>query len=171
MELYVSALNPEERGNVSLPSESTTVISGGTAQKGMSDTFLREDEWGKAQQRLILYLQSLKVPPFEVLELALEALKRAREKPETVENGHPVTASMRALREILSQRKPTGPLKAEIKQMMPDHPFPQEGDPFLQEGDPFRGIQSMPPLNRGSMIPERANQKLPSHQTSQPDAF
>jgi len=48
--------------------------------------------------------------------------------------------------------------------MMLDHPF-------LEEGDPFRGIQCTPPLNRGSMIPERANQKLSSHQTSQPDAF
>jgi hypothetical protein len=136
-------------------------MSGGKIQSGNSSKVSREDEWGKAQQRLILYLQSLKIPPFEVLELALEALKMAGEKWESAEKAlPPVTASMRALIQILSRRKPRGELKAEIKQMTLILPF-------LEESDLFRGIQSMPPLNRGTMLPERARQKISSHLTSQ----
>jgi hypothetical protein len=138
------------------------VISGGTIQSGVSSKVSREDDWAKAQQRLILYLQSLKIPPFEVLELALEALKMADEKWESGENEHPVTASMRALRQILFRRKPKGDLKPEIKQMMLNLPF-------LEESDLSCGINSMPPLNRGTMVPEKARQRLSSHLTSQPD--
>ena len=138
------------------------MISGGKIQSGILSRVSREDEWGKAQQRLVLYLQSLKIPPFEVLELALEALKMAGEKWESAEKGDPpVTASMRALRQLLSRRKPTGELKAEIKQRILILPF-------LEESDLFCGIKSMPPLNRGTMLPERARQKLSSHLTSQP---
>ena len=132
------------------------MISVGKIQSGILSRVSREDEWGKAQQRLVLYLQSLKIPPFEVLELALEALKMAGEKGDP-----PVTASMRALRQLLSRRKPTGELKAEIKQRILILPF-------LEESDLFCGIKSMPPLNRGTMLPERARQKLSSHLTSQP---
>ena len=138
------------------------MISRGTIHSGISSKVSREDEWGKAQQRLILYLQSLKIPPFEVLELALEALKMAHEKWESGENEHPVTASMRALRQILFRRTPKGEPKPEIKQMMLDLPF-------LEESDFFGGIKSMPPLNRGTMVPEKARQRLSSHSSSQPD--
>jgi hypothetical protein len=98
----------------------------------------------------------LKIPPFEVLELALEALKLAGEKWESAEKGSsPVTASMRALRHLLSRRKPRVELKAETKQMILILPF-------LDEGDLFRGVQSMPPLNRGTMLPERAGRGISS---------
>jgi hypothetical protein len=137
------------------------VISGGKIQSGISSRVSNEDEWGQAQQRLILYLRSLKIPPFEVLELALEALKMAVEKWESAEKGDPpVTGAMRALRQLLSRRKPTDELKADIKQMM-------RSLPFLEEDDLFRGIKSVPPLNRGTMLPERARQKPSSHLTSQ----
>jgi hypothetical protein len=77
------------------------VISGGKIQNGNSSRVSREDEWGKAQERLVLYLQSLKIPPFEVLELALKALKMAGEKWKSADKGLlPVTASMRALRQL-----------------------------------------------------------------------
>jgi hypothetical protein len=103
----------------------------------------------------------LKIPPFEVLELALEALKLAGEKWESAEKGFsPVTASMRALRQLLSRRKPKGELKAEKKQMILILPF-------LEESDLFSGVQSMPPLNRGTMLPETARQRISSHLTSQ----
>jgi len=143
-------------------SDAATVVSGGKIQNGNSSKVTREDEWGKAQQRLSLYLQSLKIPPFEVLEMALEALKIAGEKWESAEKGFsPVTASMRALRQLLSRRKPRGELKAETKQLMLILPY-------LEEGDLFRGVQSMPPLNRGTMLPERAGRRISSHLTSQP---
>ena len=136
------------------------MISVGTIHSGISSRVSREDDWGKAQQRLILYLQSLKIPPFEVLELALEALKIAHEKWEGGDE-HPVTASMRALRHILFRRAPKGELRPEIKQMMLDLPF-------LEQSDRSHWIRSMPPLNRGIMVPEKARQRLSSHPSPQP---
>jgi hypothetical protein len=154
-------ISPElNKENTSPLSDAATGISGGKIQNGNSSKVSHEDEWGKAQQRLILYLQSLKIPPFEVLELALEALKIAGEKWESAEKGSsPITASMRALRQLLSRRKPKGELKAEKKQMILILPF-------LEESDLFRGVQSMPPLNRGTMLPETARQRISCHLTS-----
>jgi hypothetical protein len=133
-----------------------------TSEEKIQNGIPREDEWGKAQQRLVLYLQSLKIPPFEVLELALEALKMAGGKCESAEKGEPpVTSSMRALRQILSRRNPIGGLNAEIKHTMLSLPF-------LEEGDLFGRLKSTPPLNRGTMLPEKVRQRLSSHPTSQP---
>jgi hypothetical protein len=138
------------------------VISGGKIQSGISSRVSGEDEWGKAQQRLVLYLQFLKIPPFEVLELALEALNMAREQWESAERDpSPVAASMNALRQLLSRRKPIAEPKADIKQMILNLPF-------LAESELFRGMQSMPPLNRGSMLPEKARKRLSSPLVSQP---
>jgi hypothetical protein len=120
------------------------------------------DPWGKAQQRLILYLQSLGIPPFEVLELALEALKAAKERRESGDNAHPVTAAVRALRQILFLRKPTSEgLKPETKRMMLNLPY-------LEESELSCAIKSAPPLNRGTMVPEKARKKLASHPASNP---
>lgn len=119
-----------------------------------------EDDWGKAQQRLIFYLQSLKIPPFEVLELALDALRMAREELDGAEKGQtPVTASMRILRRLLSSRRPTGKLKAEMGQKMLSLPY-------AGEKDLCRGIRSMPPLTRGTMLPERVRKRSSSHPNS-----
>jgi hypothetical protein len=138
------------------------VISGGKIQSRISSRVSGEDEWGKAQQRLILYLQFLKIPPFEALELALEALKTAGEQWESSEKDpSPVAASMNALRQLLSRRKPMAEPIADINQMILNLPF-------LVESDLFRGIQSMPPLNRGSMLPEKARKRLSSPLESQP---
>lgn len=138
------------------------MISGGKLQSGISSRVSGEDEWGKAQQRLILYLQFLKIPPFDVLELALEALKMAGEQWESAaRDPSPVAASMNALRHLLSRRKPMAEPKADTKQMILNLPF-------LAESELFRGIQSMPPLKRGSMLPEKARQRLSSPLMSQP---
>jgi hypothetical protein len=105
----------------------------------------------------------LKIPPFEVLELALEALKIAGEEWESDEKTPPpVTVSMRALRQLLSRRKPMAESAADAEQMI-------SNIPFLAENDLFRGIQSVPPLTRGTMLPEKARQRPPSHPMSQPD--
>jgi hypothetical protein len=110
-----------------------------------------EEDWGKAQQRLILYLQFLKVPPFEALELALEALKRARLSPELDADNPPITAALRALRQLLTQRPPAhGGDRTPSAELKPAVRQPHGG----REDDISRGVKSMPRLNRGSMLPK-----------------
>ena len=139
------------------------MISGGKIQNDGLSTISGEDDWDQAQQRLILYLRSLKIPPFEVLELATEALKTASEERESAGKGPPpVTAAMRALRQLLSRRKPTVQLKRDIGQMMLILPF-------LEESDLPCGIKSMPLLNRGTMLPVKVRQRLSTHLSSQTD--
>jgi hypothetical protein len=111
------------------------------------------EEWGKAQQRVILYLQILKVPPFEVLELALEALKRARESQERQGEDPPVTAAVRALRQLLLQRQ-SSQSKDSGSSAMPKKIISQL--PVLEDADISRGIKSMPSVNRGVMVPKRS---------------
>ncbi len=147
-------------GESPLP-EVVAVKSGGTLQSGISRSDSGEDEWGKAQQRLILYLQSLKIPPFEILELALEALKEARKKCESAERGHPVSVSMHTLRRLLLERRATGAIEPHTKQRVVNLPF-------MDERELFGGIQSTPPLNRGVMVPEKARRSLASRLMSQP---
>jgi hypothetical protein len=124
-----------------------------TLQGGGAKIDFSEEEWGKAQHRLILYLQFLKVPPFEVLELALEALRRARQSQELAGENPPVTAAVRALRQLLLQRQyPYGRNGApglETKKIM----VPARA---LEDDDISRGIKSTPALNRGVMVPKRS---------------
>jgi hypothetical protein len=127
--------------------------SGNETLQGRSAKIYFPEEWGKAQQRLILYLQCLKVPPFEELELALEALKRARQSQDLQGENSPVTAAMRALRQLLLQRQSSyvrngtpsaGPKKITVQV------------PAMEVDDISRGIESMPPVNRGVMVPKRS---------------
>lgn len=106
---------------------------------------IREEAWRKAQQRVLAYLQYLNLPSPENLELALKALKRARAELEDSPEAHPATESWRALQTLLSEE-----------------PVPDVQDLSASQGKMpsligIQGlcgeIQSMPALNRGSMVP------------------
>lgn len=104
-----------------------------------------EEDWQKAQQRVLAYLQFLNLPSVESLELALQALKRAiarlGDSPET----HPITESWRALQALLAEEAfpaAQGPVSPEGKIPSPTGIHGLCGE-----------IRSMPALNRGSMVP------------------
>jgi len=104
-----------------------------------------DKNWQRAQQRVLAYLQFLNLPSVENLELALQALKRARSRLDDSPESHPITESWRTLRALLAEEA-----------------FPATVDLVSPEGQipPLSGIhglcgeiQSMPALNRGSMVP------------------
>jgi hypothetical protein len=108
-----------------------------------------EEEWQKAQQRLSLYLRLMKLPPLDSLEIALQALKTARQTP----GGEPpLSKSMRALRRLLSEWERIRKEDPEtVDGIGPDRiPFPAP-----LGTDYCGGIRSRPLLNRGCMIPEK----------------
>jgi hypothetical protein len=131
--------------------------AGGTScreplQEGREEIDFSGEEWVRAEQRLILYLQSLKIPPFEALELALEALTHARQSRELAGENRPVVAAMQALRQLLLQRQSSygkngGPRVTPKKIILQV--------PVLENVDISRGVKSMPSLNRGVMVPKR----------------
>jgi hypothetical protein len=110
-----------------------------------------EEEWQKAQQRVSLYLRLMKLPPLESLELALQALKRARQTPG---EAAPLSKSMHALRQVLSERergRKEDPGTGELIEMA-SIPLP------APLGRGFSGgIRSWPLLNRGFMLPEEVH--------------
>ena len=106
-----------------------------------------EDVWEKAQQRVSLYLRVMKVPPLEGLELALEAMKRARRATDSI---HPLARAMQALRQVLAenearQERETVDLLKVTRIRLPS----------LTGREDCRGISSRPPINRGFMVPEK----------------
>ena len=106
---------------------------------------IREEAWQKAQQRVLAYLQFLRLPSPENLELALKALKRAGAGLGDSPEAHPVTESFRALQTLLGEEpfpdaQAPGSAEGKISSLM--------GIPAL-----CRKIQAMPALNRGSMVP------------------
>ena len=62
-----------------------------------------EKNWQRAQQRVLAYLQLLNLPSVETLELALEALKRARSRLDDSPESHPITESWRALQALFAE--------------------------------------------------------------------
>jgi hypothetical protein len=108
-----------------------------------------EDVWEKAQQRVSLYLRLMKVPPLESLELALEAMKRARQAPDSA---HPLTRAMQALRQVLAEHKSRQ--ERETIDLLKVTRIPL---PSLAGKEACRGIRSSPPINRGFMVPEEVS--------------
>jgi len=102
-------------------------------------------DWQRAQQRVLAYLHFLNLPSVENLELALQSLKRARaqmgDSPET----HPITQSWRALQAIIAEQAP--PATQDL--VSPEGKIP----PLTRIHSLCGQIQSMPALNRGSMVP------------------
>jgi hypothetical protein len=111
-----------------------------------------EQEWQRAQQRVILYLRLLNMPALEALQVATEALQRAQKE---VHGGGgelpPVTLAMQCLRQVLGDIKgkaEVGPEReALFRSVCPWSPPPEKGDMPAE-------ARSMPPIHRGSMVPE-----------------
>jgi hypothetical protein len=75
------------------------------------------DDMQLARERLMLYLELLRVPPQQADELLAKAIRQAQ----LATGGNPIQDAMRALQELLGEEKVR--------------------------------IASMPPLNRGAMVP------------------
>lgn len=97
-----------------------------------------ESAWQLARDRVLLYLRALNLPPFRAMELGLEALKR------TGPAGIPVAVS--TLRTLLKEE---GLDKGVV----------------TEEGE---YISSIPPMNRGVMIPEDLTASQPTQPSASP---
>ncbi len=105
-----------------------------------------EDVWQKAQQRILLYLRLMKVPPLESLELALEAMKRANQTNRTAP---PLTRAMKALRQVLAEHESRQEGKTIDLLDVTRIPLPS-----VKGREACTGIRSRPLINRGFMVPE-----------------
>jgi hypothetical protein len=111
-----------------------------------------EQEWQRAQHRLILYLRLLDMPALDALQAATEALRAAQEEAGDGErNLPPVTLAMQSLRKVLAELKVRTDFGLEgedlFRAMCPWSPPPEKDDiPSA--------ARSMPLIHRGSMVPE-----------------
>jgi hypothetical protein len=106
---------------------------------------LHDRNWRRAQQRVLAYLQFLNLSSVETLELALRALIQARSRIEDSPESHTVTESWRALQSLLADR--ASPAAQDF--VSPEGKMP----PLTGIRGLCGQIQSMPALNRGSMVP------------------
>lgn len=98
-------------------------------------------DWQKAFHRVFLYLQTLNVPEEKALELTREALRLASSNQRDTPGSPSIPEAMRALRELLTKHL----------FLLRKESFSQKGA-FL--GKNLNGLSSMPPLNRGFMVPD-----------------
>ena len=108
---------------------------------------LHDKNWQRAQQRVLAYLRFLNLPSVVNLELALQALNRARSRLEESPESHPITESWRALQAILVEQA-----SPEARDLIAPK---SRISPLVNVHSLCGEIQSMPPLNRGSMVPGR----------------
>lgn len=106
---------------------------------------LRDKNWQRAQQRVLSYLKFLNLPSVQNLELALKALKQAQSRMEDAPDSHPITESWRALHSLLAEQA----LPASTDLLASEGQIP----PLTRIPDLCKEVQSMPALNRGSMVP------------------
>lgn len=111
-----------------------------------------EQEWQRAQQRVILYLRLLNMPALDALQAAIEALRMAQEEAKGGErNLPPVTLAMQCLRKLLQEKKGEADFShggEDLYRLMCPWSPPPEQDDIPGE------IQSMPLIHRGIMVPE-----------------
>jgi len=98
-------------------------------------------DWQEAFHRVFLYLQALNVPEAKALELTREALRLASSNQSDTAGSPSIPEAMRALRELLTKQ---------ISLLRQESFSPK--DVFLHEN--LNGLSSMPPLNRGFMVPD-----------------
>jgi hypothetical protein len=98
-------------------------------------------DWQEAFHRVFLYLQALNVPEAKALELTREALRLASSNQRDTAGSLSIPEAMRALRELLTKQL----------SLLREESFSQK-DVFLHEN--LNGLNSMPPLNRGFMVPD-----------------
>jgi hypothetical protein len=107
-------------------------------REGKSD--LSSPNGQKTFHRVFLYLQALHIPEEKALELAREALRIANSNQRDTTENHSTREAMRVLRGLLTEQPPSLP-KELIGQ--------KEG--YFHES--LSRLSSMPPLNRGVMVP------------------
>ena len=102
-----------------------------------------EQDWQRTQRRMLRYLQMLEIPALETLEIAIEALKRAKQNVTRV-HSNPTAESMRALRNLLLEKRYLASSSILSPEYARKHWFGRQ-NPGQAE------IISMPPLKRGLM--------------------
>jgi hypothetical protein len=108
-------------------------------------------EWQSGLERVLLYLRLLNVPGVEGLEIALEALRRARDQVKRGDSPA-AAAAMVALRALLEERRISKGSGTEQENRFGSIcPWPLLSEKAGVPGD----AKSMPPLNRGFMTPDR----------------
>ncbi|MEW6666597.1 MAG: hypothetical protein AB1512_15430 [Thermodesulfobacteriota bacterium] len=112
-----------------------------------------EQEWQRAQRRVILYLRLLDMPALDALQAAMDALRLAQEEAGVGErNLPPMTLAMQCLRKVLEAMKGSAISCRDgedlFRQMSPWSPPPEK------DGVPCEA-KSMPLIHRVSMVPER----------------
>jgi hypothetical protein len=128
----------EERPELSLNDDG---YQSGTAIRPAKSEIGMEQDWQRAQQRVLLYVQLMRLPVKQGLEIALEALKRTEsEFLQTREE--PISLSMRSVREVLSEEQDSSGINR-----------PNNGDHFRADKLGLRQVEirCAPPLNRGFM--------------------
>jgi hypothetical protein len=98
-------------------------------------------DWQEAFHRVFLYLQTLNVPEGKALEFTREALRLASSNQRDTAGSPSIPEAMCALRELL---------RKQLSLLSKESFSPQ--DVFLHEN--LNGLSSMPPLNRGFMVPD-----------------
>ena len=98
-------------------------------------------DWQETFHRVFLYLQTLNVPEGKALEFTREALRLASSNQRDTTRSPSIPEAMRALRELLTKQ-----LSLLRKESC------SQKDVFLHEN--LNGLSSMPPLNRGFMVPD-----------------
>lgn len=114
-----------------------------TPDKEVSET---EQDWQRAQRQVLLYLQMLQIPAVETLELALEALRRAKQEVPRV-HSNPTAESMRVLHRVLLEQEC-------MSRCVPLSPENIRTLWMGQHASVQVEIRSMPVLNRGFITPE-----------------
>lgn len=99
-------------------------------------------DWQEAYQRVFLYLQALNAQEEKNHQLAYEALKLAINKQKKTAGNQHTHEAMQAIRELFEKHPPL-PLKES---------FRQKNALFYKH---LSEITSMPPLNRGCMVPDK----------------
>jgi hypothetical protein len=108
---------------------------------------VREQEWQRTQRRVLLYLHMLDIPAVETLELALEALRRAKEKDASTQT-NPIADSMQAIRSLLLEQGYSSDREAPSPECVKRH--------WLWPDISYQGgIMATPALNRGFMSPRK----------------
>ena len=95
----------------------------------------------EACHRVFLYLQTLNVPEGKALEFTREAVRLASSNQRDTAGSPSIPEAMRALRELLTKQF----------SLLRKEPFSLK-EAFLHEN--LSGLSSMPPLNRGFMVPD-----------------
>jgi hypothetical protein len=122
-----------------------------TEESSIKSRWEADREWKRGQERVLFYLRLLNLPGVETLEIALEALRRARNEVKRGDSS-PASAAMRALRALLEERRMSPGSGAEQESRYGSIcPWPLLSEKAGVPGD----AKSMPPLNRGFMTPDR----------------